>query len=189
MIVFVCSLIGFILFLYLVQRGTLQQQEEALALFVIKSRTPALTRMMLFFTNFGKALPTIILQLLLYVFPATQTILAPKAAASVLLVSAFAYLIKRIVRRERPNDHRLVEEKDHSFPSAHAATSAALYGTAAMNMAFLLPPAVLPMSILAVLLSFMIGFSRVYLGIHFLTDVIGGWFLGLAVAALITILL
>ncbi len=31
MIVFVCSLIGFILFLYLVQRGTLQQQEEALA--------------------------------------------------------------------------------------------------------------------------------------------------------------
>lgn len=35
-------------FLYLVQRGTLQQQEEALALFVIKSRTPALTRMMLF---------------------------------------------------------------------------------------------------------------------------------------------
>ncbi|MCR1927676.1 phosphatase PAP2 family protein [Enterococcus gallinarum] len=144
---------------------------------------------MLFFTNFGKALPTIILLLLLYVFPATQTILAPKAAASVLLVSAFAYLIKRIVRRERPNDHRLVEEKDHSFPSAHAATSAALYGTVAMNMAFLLPPAVLPMSILAVLLSFMIGFSRVYLGIHFLTDVIGGWFLGLAVAALITILL
>ncbi|MCW3745627.1 phosphatase PAP2 family protein [Enterococcus gallinarum] len=58
-----------------------------------------------------------------------------------------------------------------------------------MNMAFLLPPAVLPMSILAVLLSFMIGLSRVYLGIHFLTDVIGGWFLGLAVAALITILL
>ena len=112
-------------------------------------------------------MPTIILLLLLYVFPATQTILAPKAAASVLLVSAFAYLIKRIVRRERPNDHRLVEEKDHSFPSAHAATSAALYGTAAMNMAFLLPPAVLPMSILAALLSFMIGFSRVYLGIHF----------------------
>jgi len=35
----------------------------------------------------------------------------------------------------------------------------------------------------------MIGFSLVYLGIHFLTDVIGGWFLGLAVAALITILL
>lgn len=189
MIVFACSMFGFILFVYLVQQGTLQQQEEALALFVIKSRTPALTRMMLFFTNFGKALPTIIILLLLYVFPATQAVLAPKAAASVLLVSAFAYIIKRIVRRERPTNHRLVEEKDHSFPSAHAATSAALYGTAAMKIAHLLPSAVLPMSILAILLSFMIGFSRVYLGIHFLTDVIGGWFLGIAVAALITIVL
>ncbi|WP_291292966.1 phosphatase PAP2 family protein [Enterococcus sp.] len=189
MIIFICSLISFMLFLFLIQRGTLQQQEESLALFVIKSRTPSLTRMMLFFTNFGKALPTIIILLLLYALPATRESLAIKAASSVILVSALTYVIKRIVRRERPRDHRLVEEKDHSFPSAHAATSAALYGVLAMNMAHLLPLAVLPMSILAVLVSFMIGFSRVYLGIHFLTDVIGGWFLGSAVAALVTVLL
>ena len=70
------------------------------------------------FYKFGKAFAHDHLIVIALCFPATQTILAPpKAAASVLLVSAFAYLIKRIVRRERPNDHRLVEEKDHSFPS------------------------------------------------------------------------
>jgi undecaprenyl-diphosphatase len=45
------------------------------------------------------------------------------------------------------------------------------------------------MTLLAVLLSFMIGFSRVYLGIHFLTDVIGGWLLGTGVAGLVTLLM
>jgi undecaprenyl-diphosphatase len=189
MVLFFCSLIGFILFLVLIQRGKLQQKEEKFALFVIKSRTPSLTRMMHFFTNLGKALPTTLILLILYFVPTTQDVLAPKVIASVVLVSVLTYIIKRIIRRERPTDSRLVEEKDHSFPSAHASTSAALYGTIALNFSLLLPAAVLPLGLLAVLLSFMIGFSRVYLGIHFLTDVIGGWFLGTAVAALITTLL
>jgi undecaprenyl-diphosphatase len=145
--------------------------------------------MMHFFTNLGKAFPTVAIALLLFVFPSSRADLAPKTAVSIFIVSAAAYLIKRIVRRDRPIDHRLVEEKDHSFPSAHAATSAAMYGTIALNLGQLVPSAVLPMTLLAVLLSFMIGFSRVYLGIHFLTDVIGGWLLGTGVAGLVTLLM
>ena len=183
------SFIGFAIFLIMIQLGTMQRWEEAFALQIIQSRTPSLTRMMYFFTNLGKAFPTVAIALLLFVFPSSRADLALKTAVSIFIVSAAAYLIKRIVRRDRPIDHRLVEEKDHSFPSAHAATSAAMYGTIALNLGQLVPSAVLPMTLLAVLLSFMIGFSRVYLGIHFLTDVIGGWLLGTGVAGLVTLLM
>ena len=115
MIVFVCSLIGFILFIF-GSTWYAATTRGGTGFICYQEPNTCFNTDDALFTNFGKALPTIILLLLLYVFPATQTILAPKAAASVLLVSAFAYLIKRIVRRERPNDHRLVEEKDHSFP-------------------------------------------------------------------------
>ncbi|MBN2902629.1 phosphatase PAP2 family protein [Enterococcus casseliflavus] len=183
------SFIGFAIFLIMIQLGTMQRWEEAFALQIIQSRTPSLTRMMHFFTNLGKAFPTVTIALLLFAFPSSRADLAPKTAVSIFIVSAAAYLIKRIVRRDRPIDHRLVEEKDHSFPSAHAATSAAMYGTIALNLGQLVPSAVIPMTLLAILLSFMIGFSRVYLGIHFLTDVIGGWLLGAGVAGLVTLLM
>lgn len=183
------SFIGFAIFLIMIQLGTMQRWEEAFALQIIQSRTPSLTRMMHFFTNLGKAFPTVAIALLLFAFPSSRADLAPKTSVSIFIVSAAAYLIKRIVRRDRPIDHRLVEEKDHSFPSAHAATSAAMYGTIALNLGQLVPSAVIPMTLLAILLSFMIGFSRVYLGIHFLTDVIGGWLLGAGVAGLVTLLM
>ncbi|MFR1799482.1 MAG: phosphatase PAP2 family protein [Enterococcus casseliflavus] len=183
------SFIGFAIFLIMIQLGTMQRWEEAFALQIIQSRTPSLTRMMHFFTNLGKAFPIVAIALLLFAFPSSRADLAPKTAVSIFIVSAAAYLIKRIVRRDRPIDHRLVEEKDHSFPSAHAATSAAMYGTIALNLGQLVPSAVIPMTLLAILLSFMIGFSRVYLGIHFLTDVIGGWLLGAGVAGLVTLLM
>lgn len=184
----VLTLLGFVLFLVLIQIGILQQKEEAFAALLIKNRTPSVTRMMLFFTNLGKAAPTICIGLLLFVIPATRSTIAPQTAASIFVVSGLAFFIKKIVRRERPIDHRLVEEKDHSFPSAHAATSAALYGTLAMTIGTILPAAVFPMALFACLIAFLIGFSRVYLGIHFLTDVVGGWCLGAATAGLITLL-
>jgi len=178
------STLGFVIFLILIQLGILQQKEEAFASSLIKNRTPALTRMMLFFTNLGKAAPTITIGLLLFAFPDTRESIAPQTATSIFVVSGLAYLIKRLVRRDRPINHRLVEEKDHSFPSAHAA----MYGTIAMTIGSLMPQAVLPMAIFACLIAFLIGFSRVYLGIHFLTDVLGGWFLGTAIAGLVALL-
>ncbi len=180
------SFIGFAIFLIMIQLGTMQRWEEAFALQIIQSRTPSLTRMMHFFYQFRKSLSDSCDRFTVVCLSIIAGGSCTKTAVSIFIVSAAAYLIKRIVRRDRPIDHRLVEEKDHSFPSAHAATSAAMYGTIALNLGILVPTAVLPMTLLAILLSFMIGFSRVYLGIHFLTDVIGGWLLGTGVAGLVT---
>ncbi len=75
-----------------------------------------------------------------------------------------------------PADFRQEKERGPSFPSAHAANSAAL----AVLAALLWPR--LRRSTWA--LPAVVGWSRLYLGKHFPTDVIGGWALGIVVALL-----
>jgi undecaprenyl-diphosphatase len=101
-----------------------------------------------------------------------------------------AQLVKVLVARPRPPlaDARLVETS-YSFPSEHATLAVALYGTAA----FLLMRAVRPDALRALagsaaaLLALAIGVSRVYLGVHYPSDVLAGWALGGAWVALATV--
>jgi membrane-associated phospholipid phosphatase/uncharacterized membrane protein (DUF485 family) len=116
-----------------------------------------------------------------------------RCAMSILAASVWFPMIKNIVKRSRPyidyedrvkmgilpTDGTTMEQaKDltaqgYSFPSGHAAMSAALYGTAAGQIrkkwAW----------ILAVVMILMIGCSRFVLGVHYPTDVLVGWALGL----------
>ncbi|MFN2503347.1 MAG: phosphatase PAP2 family protein [Acidimicrobiales bacterium] len=91
-------------------------------------------------------------------------------------------LVKILVDRPRPVvDHPVITAFGKSFPSGHAMSSLVCYG--AVLLAFL--PAVRrrlrPLAVLlTALLVLAIGSSRLLLGVHFLTDVLGGFVLGLA---------
>lgn len=90
--------------------------------------------------------------------------------------------IKHIVRRPRPNVLRLVEESGYSFPSGHSMISVAFYGLVIYFVYKNINNKYLKWALISLLslLILTIGFSRIYVGVHYFTDVVGGFFLALA---------
>ncbi|MFC3069893.1 phosphatase PAP2 family protein [Phenylobacterium soli] len=112
--------------------------------------------------------------------------------AAVLLGQALAELTKHLVGRDRPD---LVPHLDQvysaSFPSGHSAMSPIVYFTLAGILAAgeaSRPAKVLILGVAAALV-LAVGVSRVYLGVHWPTDVVAGWSMGTAVALLATLVL
>ncbi len=110
-------------------------------------------------------------------------------AVSALLLAPLAsvltyHLVKGIFARGRPSGLGNFFEGTYSFPSAHATTSAAICCTLAyVFWRERLLPGVLALPI-AVLVPSLIGVSRIYLDVHWATDVLGGWGAGLLIAVL-----
>ncbi|OCJ04518.1 acid phosphatase [Rhizobium sp. AC27/96] len=101
--------------------------------------------------------------------------------ASVLGGWALSTMLKLGVARPRPDIvPHLVEVNDLSFPSGHAMVSAVTYLTLAALISGTRRYRSTRLFIVAVgiLLTLMIGMSRLYLGVHYPTDVLGGWCAG-----------
>jgi undecaprenyl-diphosphatase len=89
----------------------------------------------------------------------------------------FDVLLKGLFQRVRPDINRLVEVSGYSFPSGHAMVSIAFYGMIAymffLNSKTTFYKIIVP--ILLTILIFIIGISRIYLGVHYPSDVIAGF--------------
>jgi membrane-associated phospholipid phosphatase len=96
-------------------------------------------------------------------------------------------LTKLFVGRPRPPMYIWLTNvgKTKSFPSGHATQSMATFSALALVGATWLAASRWPGAVAAVMLAGAIGWSRVYLGVHWTTDVIAGWLIGAAWVALV----
>jgi undecaprenyl-diphosphatase len=96
---------------------------------------------------------------------------------------AISQALKHLFLRERPDlVYRAVEAANPSFPSGHAMLSAVVFltlGTLAARFSPRRRVKVLALGA-AVLLSLLVGASRIYLGVHWTSDVLAGWSVGAA---------
>ena len=105
-------------------------------------------------------------------------------ALTIALASVANSLVKLTIARERPELlEPIIEERGFSFPSGHAALSAVAYGVIAVLVARS-PLPLLAKQVIAGLMAALVlavGASRVWLGVHYPTDVLAGWLAGVLV--------
>lgn len=147
---------------------------------VMNARTAGLNSFLVSITNAGNTIPTIIITsiiTLLFIYY-KKNLEAAVYPTYVLLVFLLNEGIKDIVKRPRPGIIRLVSAGNYSFPSGHAMISMG-------SMLFLMYLIMIHINkkrlsmilrIILILYTVVLGLSRVYVGVHYISDVIGGWF-------------
>lgn len=170
----------FIIWTILVVTNSLTLFDDKIYQFIISFQNDTLTNIMKVITSFANPLTIVSLCL------ASLLSLIWKYKASIYLIiitiisTVFNFLTKNIVLRTRPDHLRLIEETGYSFPSGHAMGSIAFYGF----IIFLLSKSKINkylkifLSIIIGLTIFLIGISRIYVGVHYPSDIIGGFLLG-----------
>ena len=126
---------------------------------------------------------------ILAILGAIVAIVLHETLISVALLIAFQLLsqlsanaVKRLVARMRPEVWHFREELGFAYPSGHAVTAIVFYiGWALIVASWHIPPAVQPVVFaISVIWTLGIGWSRIALGAHRVTDVLGGYLLGIA---------
>ncbi len=175
----------FVVFAYLlikVLKGkTMRIDELGHLVFVERLRSPVLTIAMRGISNLASVpfIVGVLVASMLWVPCRPHVILA---AVNVGAISAIDQLLKILVRRPRPQGFRLVEAPGLSFPSGHSMAAMAFYGYGVWLVrcgTHGLPfGAAIEVALACVI--FAVGVSRIYLGVHYASDVLGGFCLSFA---------
>ena len=140
-----------------------------------------LTPVIKMITNFGGAMVLSITALLLLIM-----IKDKKIGVGILInlctATGLNLILKSLLQRPRPTEFRIINETGYSFPSGHSMISMAFYGFIIyliyekVKNKYIKWTSITLLSILIV----MIGFSRIYLGVHYVSDVLAGFLFSIA---------
>lgn len=153
--------------------------DETIYNLIIKMQCTTVTGVMLFISFLGSTITLITLAVALLLL-----IKDKKNSRMISFNLILAYIVnnilKLIIRRPRPSVVRIISEKGYSFPSGHAMISFAFYGLLIYLIYKNIKNKKLKYTLISLLsiLLLLIGISRIYLGAHYTTDVIGGHIIG-----------
>ena len=159
----------------------LKLDTTAYNLFVLRLRRPWVTSIMEGFSSLSSPIVISVMFLMVVAFAPGRR---PGMCAALNLVSVVAInqVLKYIVQRPRPDGFRLISEVGYSFPSGHSMVSMAFYGLCAWMVWTYERDRILRwvccLSFATIVVA--VGMSRVYLGVHYASDVIAGFCVSLA---------
>ena len=152
--------------------------------FINSFNNDALTMFMKIITNFAHAGVFIGLTVISFIIIKDRKI-GKYIALNLLIVFILNQCLKYIIARPRPLVEPLIHASGYSFPSGHSMVSFAFYGFLIylINEYMSSKKRIFAIVGLAVLI-LLIGISRIYLGVHYATDVIGGFLISLIYLAI-----
>lgn len=132
-----------------------------------------------FITKFGNVSVVIgVVAILIMIFRNKYGVMFASIGA---IVAATNKLLKHIIKRQRPDVLKLIKQGGYSYPSGHSMISISVYGYLCYLAFTKIKNSILKWlcSIILVILILSIGISRIYVGVHYASDVIGGFTLAL----------
>jgi len=147
---------------------------------IIKLMSTNTTAFMMFVSHLGSAVVLITLAIAFILLLKNKKD-SRCIALNLILVFLLNRILKFIIARPRPEILRLVPEDGYSFPSGHAMVSMGFYGFLIylIYTKFKNTKVKYPLILFLGLLILFIGISRIYLGVHYFTDVIGGFIIAI----------
>ena len=176
-VILAISLSVFIFLLINVLSDNISDFDTSIYNVIMSLKSDFMTFIMKAITRFGDAETLILIAIICLIFIKSKKI-SGSIAINLASVGLMNYILKKIIQRPRPPlEFRMVEESSFSFPSGHAMASMAFYGLIIYFINKNMKNKKLK-NVICIILSvliFLIGMSRIYLGVHYASDVIAGF--------------
>jgi undecaprenyl-diphosphatase len=185
------SLLVFCAIAFFVMTGNAAGFDDPIRYFFYDLRIDGLNTLLEGITYLGNWQSVVIVCLLLLAYDKTRIPYGVLGATVAIADTLLNKGLKQLFERARPEDIvPLIEQGGYAFPSGHSVTSMAFYGM----LLFLVQTRMEDrkkantLSVVLILLIALIGPSRIYLGVHYPTDVLAGWAEGVFVATAVYML-
>ena len=141
----------------------------------------SITPYMKIITNFGGATCLITITILLLILIKNKKI-GLITLTNLVLITILNQILKIVLKRPIPTEFRIINETGYSFPSGHSMISMAFYGLLIYLIYKKIKNKYLKATLIIILLLLIlaIGISRIYLGVHYVSDVIGGFLISMS---------